>query len=225
MRSADLHGPSSSCRSDSGLRFRPHFLLKNPRLFRTFLDLSGFGFLRLACGTAVKSVRISISVSLLVRVRDEPVECLPWTRRTGVCRLYPLPGYRVARSERRWPRPRELRLLSKLRIPSWLMPLRDRSGQSTLAGHKVTTAVKVRLRIVGTCGELHPSLSLVCPWTLLRSWEHLPFSFSLLSLSLPLSFFPSFFPLFTFLLPWVSLDAFVIAGSPSFLVCPWTLAS
>ena len=102
---------------------------------------------------------------------------------------------------------------------------------------------------------------MVCrPWTLVRSWEHLPFSFSLLSLSLPLSFFLSvlsylilsflffsfflsfllsfflsfclsffpsflpsfflsFFPLFTFLLPWVSLDAFVIAGSVSLDAC------
>ena len=47
---------------------------------------------RPACGTAVKSVRISISVSGLVPVRDEPVECLPWTRRTGVCRYLPCPG-------------------------------------------------------------------------------------------------------------------------------------
>ena len=32
----------------------------------TFLDLSGFGFLRQACGTAVKSVRMSISVCVCV---------------------------------------------------------------------------------------------------------------------------------------------------------------
>ena len=39
---------------------------------------------------------------------------------------------------------------------------------------------------------------------------------SLLSLSLPLSFFPSLFPHLSSLypLPWVSLDAFVIAGNP-----------
>ena len=71
----------------------------------------------------------------------------------------------------------------------------------------------------------HPFLSLVCPWTIVRSWEHLPFSFlSSPFLSLSLSFFfifLSFFPLFTFLPPWVSLDAFVIAGNPSplFLWC------
>ena len=54
----------------------------------TFQD---FGLLlRLACGTAVKSVHISVSG--LAPVRDEPVECLPWTRRTGVCPLFPLPG-------------------------------------------------------------------------------------------------------------------------------------
>ena len=56
----------------------------------------------------------------------------------------------------------------------------------------------------------HPSLSWVCPWTIVRSWEHLPFSPLLLSPSLFLSFsLPSLFPL-----PWVSLDAFVIAGNP-----------
>ena len=64
-----------------------------------------------------------------------------------------------------------------------------------------------------------PFLSLVCPWTIVRSWEHLPFS--------PLPFSPSLFLSFPFSSPhplsWASLDAFVIAGSPSFLVCPWML--
>ena len=103
----------------------------------------------------------------------------------------------------------------------------------------MTTAVKVFLRFIGTCWDLspllplpfplsffaswgfpecntqdHPSLSLVCPWTLVRSWEHLPFRFfSLLSLSFPLSFFLSFLLSLSFLPPWVSLDAFVIAGN------------
>ena len=45
VSSADLHATTSPCRSDSGLRFGPHFLLKTPRLFRAFLGLSGFGFL------------------------------------------------------------------------------------------------------------------------------------------------------------------------------------
>ena len=77
----------------------------------------------------------------------------------------------------------------------------------------MTTAVKVFLRFIGTCWDLspflplpfplsffaswgfpecnsqvHPSLSLVCPWTLVRSWEHLPFSFFS-----PLPFSPSLF--------------------------------
>ena len=55
----------------------------------------------------------------------------------------------------------------------------------------------------------------MCPWTIVRSWEHLPFS--------PLPFSPSLFLSFSFSslhpLPWASLDAFVIAGSPSFLGC------
>ena len=63
----------------------------------------------------------------------------------------------------------------------------------------------------------HPSLSWVCPWTIVRSWEHLPF----LSLSLPLSFFPSLF--LSFLSSPSSLGVpgcFVIAGSPSFWCVP-----
>ena len=44
---------------------------------------------RPACGTAVKSVRISMSVFGFVPTRDEPAECLPWTRRTGVRRYLP----------------------------------------------------------------------------------------------------------------------------------------
>ena len=133
MHSADVHATTSPCRSDSGLRFGPHFLLKTPRLFRAFLDLSGFGFLRLACGTAVKSVRISISVSLPVRVRDEPVECLPWTRRTGVSQCFPCFGNVRAHSGRRWPRPRALKLVSFLefQVGSCRMPIRDHSGQSS----------------------------------------------------------------------------------------------
>ena len=39
---------------------------------------------RPACGTAIKSVRISMSVFGFAPTRDEPAECLPWTRRTGV---------------------------------------------------------------------------------------------------------------------------------------------
>ena len=103
---------------------------------------------------------------------------------------------------------------------------------------------------VGTCRELsHPSsphpfsshfvcgvflnvtlrftpFSLVCPWTLVRSWEHLSSSFSFpLSLSRSLSLF-FLIPFLSLLLVWVSLDAFVIAGNPSLLlVCPWTLVS
>ena len=127
------------------------------------------------------------------------------------------------------------------------MPLRDRSGQRWQPSGKpyVVTATEVCSRFIGTCRELsppsfpfpplsflafwcfpewktqdHPFLSLVCPRTIVRSWEHLPFSFlSSPFLSLSLSFFLSF--LSTFLPPWVSLDAFVMAGNPSplFLWC------
>ena len=111
---------------------------------------------RAARGTAFTSVRISISVSLLVRARDEPTECLPWTRRTGVGRTHPLPGCKAARSESRWPRPKELRFLSKLGIPSWLMPLRDRSGQrwQPLGKPYVVAANKACSRFIGTCRTL-----------------------------------------------------------------------
>ena len=47
---------------------------------------------RPACGAAISSVRVSISVFGLAPTRDEPAECLPWTRRTGVCRYLPCFG-------------------------------------------------------------------------------------------------------------------------------------
>ena len=140
----------------------------------------------------------------------------------------------IQSSERRRPRPRELRFLSKLGIPSWLTPLRDRSGLSSQPFWPVRGRSGPSLsRLIGVCRELsppsslfpplsffafcgfpewntqdHPSPSLVCPWTLVRSWERLPFfSFSLLSLSLPLSFFLS------------------LLSSPTFLGRPWMLWS
>ena len=73
----------------------------------------------------------------------------------------------------------------------------------------------------------HPFLSLVCPWTTVRSWEHLPFSFlSSPFLSLSLSFFLSFLSS-----PSSSLDfpgCFCHSWEPFSslpLVCPWTLVS
>ena len=109
----------------------------------------------------------------------------------------------------------------------------------------VAAPAEVCSRFIGTCRELSPPpspslplsffafwwflewntqdipfLSLVCPWTIARSWEHLPFLFSSFS---PLPFFLSFLPSFflsSLHLP-SSLDAFVIAGNPSplFLWC------
>ena len=46
---------------------------------------------RPACGTAFSSVHPILSVLGFVPTRDEPAECLPWTRRTGVCRYLPCP--------------------------------------------------------------------------------------------------------------------------------------
>ena len=78
-------------------------------------------------------LRLAVSVSGLVPARDEPVECLPWTRRTGVCRYLPCPDKMYV------PRAGEGGLGREnsdfcliFRIPSWLMPSRDRSGPSWL---------------------------------------------------------------------------------------------
>ena len=46
-------------------------------------------------------------------------------------------------------------------IPSWLMPLRDRSG----SGH-VVAATEASSRFIGTCGELSPLLPLPSPFFL-----------------------------------------------------------
>ena len=70
----------------------PPLRLKTPR-FRWFLT----GTLRKwnprpACGTAFSSVHNISSVFGFVPTRDEPAECLPWTRRTGVCLSLPCSG-------------------------------------------------------------------------------------------------------------------------------------
>ena len=123
-------------------------------------------------------------------------------------------------------------------IPRWLMPYTrpqrskqpaiwaqgDHSSQSSLEPVNPPPPPSLPLSFFAFWGfpewntQDLPSLSLVCPWTIVRSWEHLPFS--------PLPFSPSLFLSFSLSslhpLPWVSLDAFVI---PSFLVCPWMLVS
>ena len=236
-----------NCRFVFDLSFWPLLRLKTSRLLGVFLDLSGFGFLWLACGTAVKSVRISISVFGLVPTRDEPVECLPWTRRTGVCGCFPC--------KRKCPQ--RAKLAHATRIWMFVSSFEFQAGLCLY----VTAAVKGgSLRASRTWsqrpkfvqGSLEPVASLVPPpspslpflsllfgvflngrlritpfflWcvpgrlfvagnTCLLLFSPLPFSPSLF-----LSFFLSF--LSTFLPPWVSLDAFVIAGNPSplFLWC------
>ena len=119
------------------------------------------------------------------------------------------------------------------------MPLRDRSGQRWQPSGKpyVVAATEVCSRFIGTCRELSPfsppplppflsllpgvflnatlritPLFLWCvPGRLFVAGNTCLFLFSLLSLSLPLSFFLSFS--LSFLPPWVSLDSFVIAGN------------
>ena len=128
-------------------------------------------------------------------------------------------------------------------IPSWHMPLRDRSGQRWQPSGKpyVVAATKVCSRLIGVCGELNPPSSpfpsppffpcfqgfpecntqdlpfpsLVCPWTIVRSWEHLPFS--------PLPFSPSLSFLLVFLSSPSSLGVpgcFRHSWEPFLLVCP-----
>ena len=66
------------------------------------LVFSGFGSLRPACGTAFSSVHNILSVFGLVPTRDEPAECLPWTRRTGVRRYLPCPEMYVSAADSSW---------------------------------------------------------------------------------------------------------------------------
>ena len=79
-----------------------------------------------------------------------------------------------------------------------------------------------------------PSLSLVCPWTIVRSWEHLPFPFPSspflsLSLSVCLSVCLSFFLSSLRLPSSLGVPGCFCHGWGPFsslpLVCPWTLAS
>ena len=132
-----------------------------------------------------------------------------------------------------WLMPQELKFCFIFGIPSWLMPLRDRSGQRWQPTGKpyVVAATEVCSRFIGTCRELSPPSSPFpsLPLSFFAFWgfpewntQDLPFLWcvagrlfvagntilSLLSLSLPLSFFPSLFPLFAL-----------------FLGCPWMLSS
>ena len=115
---------------------------------------------RPACGTAIKS-RISMSVFGLVPTRDEPAECLPWTRRTGVRRYLPCPEMYVSAADSSWLMPQELKFCFIFGIRSWLMPLRDRSGQRWQPSGKpyVVAATEVCSRFIGTCRELSPPSS------------------------------------------------------------------
>ena len=91
--------------------FGPFLRLKTPRIRWFPTDTLRKWNPRPACGTAFSSVHPILSVFGLVPTRDEPAECLPWTRRTGVRRYPPLIGDVDAQSGRRWPRPRELQFV------------------------------------------------------------------------------------------------------------------
>ena len=171
---------------------------------------------------AFSSVHPIISVSLLVRARDEPVECLPWTRRTGVCLYLPCPEMYVPRAgvgglcQSYLPRLAEV-LNSKL-AHAFTWP--QRSKQPAIVARSGPSS----FRLTGVCRDLSPlpplpsSLPLFCPLgvflnVILRftplshwcvpgrfSWEHLSSSFSFPSLSL-FSFLS--FPSFLFGCPWM----------------------
>ena len=153
----------------------------------------------------------------------------------GCTSLSPLPGDVNAQSGRRWPRPRELRFCTVLGIPSWLMPLRDRSGQrwQPLGKPYVVAATEVCSRFIGTCCELSPPASPSLPFLSLLFGAFLngrlritPFFLwcvpgrlfvagnTCLFLFSPLPFSPSLFL------------SFSLSSPPSFLLgCPWMLLS
>ena len=64
-------------------------------------------------------------------------------------------------------------------IPSWLMPLRDRSGQRWQPSGKpyVVAATKVCSRLIGVCRELSPPLSFFAFWGFGMEYSRSPLSF------------------------------------------------
>ena len=110
-----------------------YFLSKTSSSFLSFLTwFFRFGFPRLASGTAITSVRISMSVFGYVPTRDEPAECLPWTvERVYVERIHCPDTEQLAASVGGLGRTSDDFCLI-FGILSWLMPIRDRSGPSWL---------------------------------------------------------------------------------------------
>ena len=113
---------------------------------------------RPACGAAFNSAHPILSVFGLVPTRDEPAECLPWTRRKGARRYLPCPEMCMSTADSSWLMPQELKFCPIFGILSWLMPFRDRSGQRWQPSGKpyVVAATEVCSRFIGTCRQLGP---------------------------------------------------------------------
>ena len=73
-----------------------------------------------------------MSVFGFMPTRDEPAECLPWTRRTGVCRYLPCPEMYVSTADEGGLGRTYDDFCLIFGILSRLMPIRDRSGPSWL---------------------------------------------------------------------------------------------
>ena len=91
-----------------------------------------------------------------IAVRDEPVECLPWAPRTGVCQCFPCFGNVRAHSGRRWPRPREFKFASFSEFQVGLCPYVTAAvkAASHIGMAYVAAAAEVCSRFIGTCRDL-----------------------------------------------------------------------
>ena len=147
-----LHDPSSPCRRRS-LSYLKVLEASNFQLPPGTLG----GLLGLACGNRFQSRRQNHKCVWPRGAQGEPAECPLWTCRTGVCRTYPLPGRKAARSERRWPQAERTQIfgrLYELQAGSCLYVTTAVKAASHFGTAYVAAAAEACSRLVGVCWDL-----------------------------------------------------------------------